>query len=107
MGIYDYGDSAEVQVPDDGSDVWVDMMVHPMGDAFYCQLTNGGKDIGIWDSSSGTVTSQEVSATALTPSPFDKVFYSSDSNLYYFNQTANNLYQWGDINKQGFPAIGL
>ena len=29
----------------------------------------------------------------------DKVFYTSDSLLYYFNKAANAVYQWTDITK--------
>jgi hypothetical protein len=98
VGIYDYGDSAEVQVPDDGSDVWVDMMVHPMGDAFQSQVTSGTQ-IGVWDAMTGTLSKTQALSSALTPSPADKVFYTSDSLLYYFNEATNAVYQWPDITK--------
>jgi hypothetical protein len=93
VGIGAYGDSADIAVPADGSDVWVDLSIHPMGILIMNQVTAGTTITYV---KTGVTTTGSVSAT-VSPSPQDKFFYTSDSRLYYFNFALNSVYEWTDV----------
>jgi hypothetical protein len=92
VGIGAYGDSADVAVPADGSDVWVDMTIHAMGIVIKNQVT--GNLITYVNPTTGATTTKGATAS---PNPQDKFFYTSDSLLYYFNFTLNSVYPWTDV----------
>jgi hypothetical protein len=97
VGIGAYGDSADVAVPADGSDVWVDLSIHAMGIMIKNQVT-GGNTIHYVTSTGGLATGSV--SPVVTANPQDKFFYTSDSLLYYFNFNAPGggaVYQWTDV----------
>jgi hypothetical protein len=97
VGIGAYGDSADIAVPADGSDVWVDMTIHAMGITIKNQVT-GGTVIHYVTATGGLATG--TVGSPVTPKPQDKFFYTSDSLLYYFSFNAAGggaVYQWTDV----------
>lgn len=96
IGIDGYGDSADIAVPADGSDVWVDLSIHPTGILIKNQATGSGSSITYVNRATGASTNQSVDASLHTD-PQDRFFYTSDSRLYYFNYFLNSVYEWPDI----------
>ena len=101
-----YGDSADIAVPADGSDVWVDLLIHPVGAiVIKNQVTGGGATMNYVDPSTGIVGTRAISAGVTTVDPHDKFLYTSDTLLYYFNYANQIVYQWPDISNAATNAV--
>jgi len=97
VGISGYGDSANIAVPADGSDVWVDMSIHAQGIVIKNQI--GTTTMSYVDPTTGATAAPTFSGlTTPTALPRDKFFYTSDSLLYYFNWTLNTVYGVTSVN---------
>jgi hypothetical protein len=94
VGIGAYGDSADIAVPADGSDVWVDLTIHAMGILIKNQVS--GTAVTFVNPTTGALGAGSVSPSVTTKAQ-DRFFYTSDSLLYYFNYTLNSVYEWTDI----------
>jgi hypothetical protein len=106
MGITGYGDAADIAVPADGSDVWVDMTIHAEAVVIKNQTAAGPLITYVDPTTGGTsVTPAVTGGLPGTTAPQDKFFYTSDSLLYYFNFSAKQV--WGLTNLTTSPSAAL
>ena len=100
-----YGDSANIAVPADGSDVWVDLFVHPVGGIVIMNLLTGLSTMNYVDPATNLSGTHGISAAVTAVDPSDKFFYTSDTLLYYFNFANNTVYNWPSITSTTTTAV--
>jgi len=95
VGITQYGDQQDFYV-DYGYDSYVDLYVHPTAMPVFEQQVVSSTAKYVQPSVSSTVQSRAVVGTP-SPSPKDRVFFSPDGGLFYFNYAAKAVYQWTSL----------